>query len=249
MAAAITAAERGHDVHLFEKGHELGGQLGLAHQPPHREEIENLLGFFRAEVARLDIDVTLDTAPTAETVRALEADAVVVAIGAEPVAPDVPGAALPVVLLGWRVLAGQEQPGRNCVVVGGGLVGVEVADLLADQGRNVVLVARSELLKKAVHADRVHYLDRMEALGVEVMTETQVLEIRPRQVVLRPAERLRRTLDDVDNVIYCTGYRRREDEAQCYGALGVPVHYVGDVLGSRKFFQAIEEGTLAALEI
>jgi hypothetical protein len=89
----------------------------------------------------------------------------------------------------------------------------------------------------------------MEALGIEVMTHTQVVQVRPGAIVLAPEKRLGRTLDGVDNVIYCTGYRRRADEAERYRDLGIPVHYVGDVLGSRKFFQAIEEGTLAALEI
>ncbi|MDP6812035.1 MAG: NADH:flavin oxidoreductase [Alphaproteobacteria bacterium] len=249
MAAAITAAERGHAVHLFEKQSRLGGQLTLAHRPPHREEIERLLDYFRAEVARLDIEVSLNASPSADAVRALGADALIVAIGAEPVLPSVPGAELAHVLQGWRVLAGLETPGPNCVVVGGGLVGVEVADMLADGGRKVVLVARSELLKKAVHADRVHYLDRVDSFGIEVMSHTQVLEIRPGEVVLEPENRLRRTLGGVDSVIYCMGYHRREAEAEGYRDVGIPVHYVGDVLGSRKFFQAIEEGTLAALEI
>ena len=249
MAAAITAAERGHVVHLYEKADSLGGQLKLAHQPPHREEIRRLLDYFRAEVARLAIEVSLEAQLSPDDIRALGLDALIVAIGAEPVRPSVPGADLPHVLHGWRVLAGGQTPGENCVVVGGGLVGVEVADMLAEAGRNVVLVARSELLRKAVHADRVHYLDRMQPLGIEVMTHTQVIEVRPGGIVLEPESRLRRSLEGVDSVIYCTGYQRREEEAERYREVGIPIHYVGDVLGSRKFFQAIEEGTLAALEV
>ncbi|MBL6951813.1 MAG: FAD-dependent oxidoreductase [Alphaproteobacteria bacterium] len=246
LAAATTAAKRGHAVHLFEKAGQLGGQLNLAHQPPHRGEIGRLLDFFQAEVARLGIAVSLNATPAPDE---LDAEALIVAIGAEAAVADVPGADLVDVLYGWRVLAGSDKPRQNCVVVGGGLVGVEVADMLADQGRNVVLVARSEFLRKAVHVDKVHYLDRMVSLGIEVMTHTQVVEIRPGEIVLQPEGRLRRTLDGVDSIIYCTGYHRREAEAERYRNLGLPVHYVGDVLGSRKFFQAIEEGTLAALEI
>ena len=63
MAAATTAAKRGHQVHLFEKAGQLGGQLTLAHQPPHREEIERLLDYFRAEVERLEVTVSLNAAP------------------------------------------------------------------------------------------------------------------------------------------------------------------------------------------
>ncbi len=246
MAAATMAAKRGHKVQLFEKAAQLGGQLNLAHQPPHREEIETLLGYFRSEVARLDVEVSLEADPALDE---LDADAVIVAIGAEPMATEVPGAEDVDVLYGWRVLAGTDKPGQSCVVVGGGLVGVEVADMLAAQGRDVVLIARSELLRKAVHVDKVHYLDRMDSLGIEVMTHTAVIEIRPGEIVLQPKDRLRRTLQGIDSIIYCTGYHKREAEAARYRALDIPVHYVGDVLGSRKFFQAIQEGTLAALEI
>jgi NADPH-dependent 2,4-dienoyl-CoA reductase/sulfur reductase-like enzyme len=220
--------------------------LNLAHQPPHREEIESLLNYFRAEVARLGIEVSLDVDPAPDEI---DADALIVAIGAEAVAADVPGADLVDVLYGWRVLAGTDKSGQNCVVVGGGLVGVEVADMLAVQGRDVVLIARTELLRKAVHVDKVHYLDRVDTLGIEVMTHTQVIEIRPGEIVLQPQGRLRRTLQGIDSIIYCTGYHKREAEAVRYQALDIPVHFVGDVLGSRKFFQAIQEGTLAALEI
>ncbi|MDP6692626.1 MAG: NADH:flavin oxidoreductase [Alphaproteobacteria bacterium] len=246
MAAATMAAKRGHAVQLFEKAAQLGGQLNLAHQPPHREEIGRLLDYLRSEVERLGIQVNLNATPGPDE---LQADALIIGIGAEPVQTQVPGAELADVLYGWRVLAGSDKPGQNCVVVGGGLVGVEVADMLAEQGRNIVLVARSELLRKAVHVDKVHYLDRMDSFGIEVMTHTRVVEIRPGEVVLQPEGRLRRTVEGVDSIIYCTGYHKREDEALPYEALDIPVHYVGDVLGSRKFFQAIEEGTLAALEI
>jgi NADPH-dependent 2,4-dienoyl-CoA reductase/sulfur reductase-like enzyme len=246
IAAATMAAKRGHTVQLYEKAAQLGGQLNLAPRPPHREEIGRLLDYFRAEVERLGVQVNLNATPAPDE---LQADALIIGIGAEPVLTEVPGAEVVDVLYGWRVLAGTDKPGQTCAVVGGGLVGVEVADMLAEQGHDVVLVARSELLRKAVHVDRVHYLDRMDSLGIEVMTHTQVIEIRPGEIVLQPEGRLRRTLNGVDSIIYCTGYHKREAEAAPYESLDIPVHYVGDVLGSRKFFQAIEEGTLAALEI
>lgn len=57
-----------------------------------------------------------------------------------------------------------------------------------------------------------------------------------------------RRLTGIDTPIFCTGYEPRRDESAALESLGVPVHYVGDVVGSRKFFQAIEEGTLTALK-
>jgi 2,4-dienoyl-CoA reductase-like NADH-dependent reductase (Old Yellow Enzyme family)/thioredoxin reductase len=249
MAAAVTAARRGHEVQLFEKADEVGGQLRLAYQPPHREEIGNLLRYLKAELARLGVSVRLNQVLSAEAARALKPQAIVVATGAAPARPDLPGSHAPHVLTGWRVLAGLEQTGRTCAIIGGGLVGMEVADHLAEQGKTVVVVARSQLLKKAVHADRVYFLDRIAALKIEVLAHTRVLAIGPDWIEIEPDGRLRRRLEGIDHVVLCTGYASRKAETSTLESLGVPVHYAGDVLGPRKFFEAIEEGTLTALRI
>lgn len=249
MSAALAAARRGHEVHLFEKESVVGGQLLLAHQPPHRGEIKNVLRYFTSEIERLGIPVNLNRCFSAADARALRPQAIIVATGASPVRPSVPGSDLAHVLSGWRVIAGLETTGQTCVVVGGGLVGIEVADYLAEQGKRVIMIVRSELLKKAVHADRVYYLDRIAELNIEVLTNAQPLAVGPDWVEIQPEGRVRRTLQDIDNVIFCTGYASRKAEASGLEGLGIPVHYVGDVGGPRKFFEAIEEGTLTALRI
>ncbi|MBI2527172.1 MAG: FAD-dependent oxidoreductase [Candidatus Rokubacteria bacterium] len=249
MAAAVTAAGRGHEVHLFEKDGALGGQLLLAYLPPHRDELENLLRYLEREVKRLGVTVRLGRAFTPDDSRQLSPDAIILATGAEAQRPGVPGVDLPHVVMGWRVIAGLEETGRNCVIIGGGLVGMEAADYLAHRGKRVIVIARSELLKKAVHADRVYFLDRIRDLGIEVLTHTRVREIGPDSVEIEPPGGWRRVLKDVDSVVLCTGYRPRTEQRDAVGALGIPVHLVGDVQGSRKFFEAVEEGTLAAVTL
>ena len=249
LSAAVTAARRGHDVHLFEKEDVIGGQLLLAHQPPHRGEIKNALRYFTSEIERLGIPVNLNRSFSADDARALKPEAIIVATGASPVQPDVPGSDLPHVLSGWRVIAGLETAGQTCVVIGGGLVGIEVADYLADQGKKVIMIVRSEMLKKAVHADRVYYLDRIAELNIEVLSNMELLAVGPDWVEIKQEGHVRRTLHDIDSVIFCTGYASRKAETDGLEGLGIAVHYAGDVGGPRKFFQAIEEGTLTALRI
>jgi len=100
-----------------------------------------------------------------------------------------------------------------------------------------------------VHADRVYFLDRIAELNIEVLTHTRVVAIGRDWVEIEPQRRVRRALQGIDNVIFCTGYAPRKAETEALEKLGVPIYYAGDVLGSRKFFEAIEEGTLTALKL
>jgi 2,4-dienoyl-CoA reductase-like NADH-dependent reductase (Old Yellow Enzyme family) len=149
MAAAITASRRGHAVFLFAISDKLGGQLNLASAPPNREEIGVLLEFLKSELARQNVSVRIGYRASTRDVKELGAGAVIVATGATAVLPSIPGSNFEHVLMGWRVLSGEVVPGQSCVVVDGGLVGVEVADYLAERGKSVTLIARSDLLKKA----------------------------------------------------------------------------------------------------
>src|SRR5690606_4713779 len=101
----------------------------------------------------------------------------------------------------------------------------------------VILVARSGMLKKAVHADRVYYQDRIAELGVEVLANTAVLSVGADYIEVRPDGDAPRRIDGIDTPIFCIGYEPRRDEMAWIEQLGVPAHYVGDVVGSRKFFQ------------
>jgi NADPH-dependent 2,4-dienoyl-CoA reductase/sulfur reductase-like enzyme len=124
LSAALTAARRGHDVHLFEKDSVVGGQLLLAHQQPHRGEIWNALRYFTSEIKRLGIPINLNRSFSADDALALKPEVIIVATGAAPVHTDGPGSNLPHALSGWRVIAGLDRTGQTCVVVAGGLVGI-----------------------------------------------------------------------------------------------------------------------------
>jgi hypothetical protein len=89
----------------------------------------------------------------------------------------------------------------------------------------------------------------MQAVGIEVLTDARVSEIGPRSVTVEPPSGWRRAILDVDSVVLCTGYTPRTELCAGLAGLGIPVHLVGDVQGSRKFFEAVEEGTLAAIAL
>lgn len=249
LACAGTAARRGHDVTLFERSGRLGGQLNLAHVPPHRDELRTALDHLIREVHRWGVDVRLEADPTEEAISALRPDHVIVAIGASPRDTGIPGEHLATVVRGQEVLSGEVAPVGKVVVVGGGLVGIEVADYLAERDHEVVLVARSGILKKAVHADRVYFLDRIAALGIDVWLDTGVERIEGDRVVLTDSGGEPSIINDVGVVALCVGYDAQPDFAARYATSGAVLTTIGDATASRKLFEAIEEGTLTAIRL
>ena len=134
MSAALSAWEKGHTVSLYEKGSRLGGQLYLASAPPGREEFAELAKDLEHQVAQSAINVVLDQSVDEALIDHEKPAAVILATGALPIQPPIPGAELPHVVQAWEVLQGQAVAGRRVVIVGGGAVGVETALFLAEKG-------------------------------------------------------------------------------------------------------------------
>ncbi len=134
MSAALSAREKGHNVTLYEKGSRLGGQLYLASAPPGREEFAELAKDLEHQVALSAINVVLDQSVDEALIDHEKPDAVILATGAQPIKPPIPGVELPHVVQAWDVLQGKAVTGRRVVIVGGGAVGVETALFLAEKG-------------------------------------------------------------------------------------------------------------------
>ncbi|MDF5809261.1 N-methylproline demethylase [Pseudomonas aeruginosa] len=138
------AAERGHDVTLFEKKEQLGGQITTAAKAPQRDQIAGITRWYQLELARLGIDLRLGTAADPETILDLRPDVVVLANGGHPFLEQNEhwGAADGLVVSSWDVLDGTVEPGKNVLVYDTicEFSGMSVADFLADKGAQVEIV-------------------------------------------------------------------------------------------------------------
>jgi 2,4-dienoyl-CoA reductase (NADPH2) len=128
LSAAVSFAERGDRVTLFEKGTELGGQFRLAMQIPGKEEFSEALRYFRRRLELLDVDVRLGTEATAADLAPY--DEVVIATGVEPRMPTIPGIDHPSVVSYADLLDGTATAGKRVAVIGAGGIGVDVAHFL-----------------------------------------------------------------------------------------------------------------------
>ncbi|WP_055630732.1 NADPH-dependent 2,4-dienoyl-CoA reductase [Streptomyces hirsutus] len=132
LACAVSAAERGHDVTLFDAASEIGGQLNVARKVPGKQEFDETLRYFRTRLAELAVDVRLDTRVTADDVTGH--DEVVVATGVTPRVPDLPGVDHPSVLGYLDVLRDGAPVGDRVAVLGAGGIGFDIAEFLTDGG-------------------------------------------------------------------------------------------------------------------
>ena len=134
LSAALVASERGHNVTLFEKAAEIGGQLNMAKVIPGKEEFHGLVAWFAEMVNQANVTVRLNTAVVANDLA--EFDEVVVATGVLPRDPEIPGQDGPNVLSYIDVLRGKADVGDSVAIVGAGGIGFDVAEFLAEVGES-----------------------------------------------------------------------------------------------------------------
>jgi len=242
LETARVAAARGHTVHLYEEDEEAGGQWVLAARPPHKEDHLVFLRYLERQVEKLGTDWHPGERATADTVRALAPDTVIVATGGQSAAPPVPGIDTEGVVSAWDVLGGVEVGGR-VMVVGGGSTGLETAEYLAARGKEVVVV---ELLRR-VGADmggtvRHHLMNRLKGSKVQVFTSTAIRRIEPgcRVVVLRGDEE--ETWDGFDAIVLACGVKPRSEIVPELQEVARELYIIGDAAKARRGLEAIREG-------
>ena len=247
MVAALTAAQRGHQVTLYEKKDALGGELIPGSQPPFKSDVAELLQYWREEMADSKVEVRLGAEVSPDLVRREQPDALVVAVGTVPVMPSIPGIEGPNVMSAVEAfLEPAKIKGKDVIILGGGDVGCECAVFLARQGCKVTIVEMLEglMLDEEVHSIRVDLLKMLKDAGVEALIGTQATEIRGAGVTLRSSDGTERLLK-ADFVVVAVGMIPLSQAAHQLAGECPDVRIVGDCLEPRRIRDAVVEGDLA----
>ncbi len=245
LEAARVAALKGHRVTLFEKGYEIGGQLNLAAVPPRKGEMIRAVDYYKQILPALDIQVKLGTQPDKQTLNGF--DHVIVAVGARNTMLPVAGGDLPHVVSAWDVLAGRRIVFGKVAVIGGGLVGAETAEYIANQGAKVSVV---ELMPEIAKGESATVLPALKAdfaeHGVQEFVNTKLVEIKPAQVICENTQTQETVAIDADFVVMAVG--ARANAFDCEG-LSAAVYYVGDSVKPADISNAIRTAYDAANSI
>jgi 2,4-dienoyl-CoA reductase (NADPH2) len=277
MSAALAASEAGHRVTLYEAGEHLGGQLHIAGAPPGREEFAELAKDLARQVALSSTRVVLNRRVDEGLLEAERPDAVILATGAVPIKPQIPGADLPHVVQAWDVLADRVVTGRRVVIIGGGAVGVETALFLAEKGTlsgealKFLLVNRAEpmedLYEMAIRGTKlIVVVEMLGKLGKDIGKTTKwgiLQDVSRRGVKTRTAAKaLEITATGVrvekdgsveeipaDTVVLAIGAQSHHPLRETLENRGIACQVVGDAAGLGLAFDAVHQGYRAGRSI
>ena len=279
LEAARVAALRGHRVTLYERAGELGGQLGIASVPPRKATMRRATRWFERAVDEAGVDVRLGVDVTPAMLLDDHPDAVVVAVGGRNATPPIPGADAPYVLDAWKVLAGEQRPHGRTVIIGGGLVGAETAELIAqdDYGCEVTIVEMmgriageesSTILPIMMEDFAAHHVVTMVNTKVERIGEASVEAVETLNPPIpagrpgapgapgatpaadAPEPQTRPVSIPCDCVVMAVGTAPLAFDTTVLEEAGIAVTRVGDCNGrAADINRAVEEGWLAAAAI
>lgn len=255
LEAARVAALRGHEVVLFERLPQLGGQLLLAARTPKRADLALCAGWLESQVRKLPVDLRLGVEAAAGDVLAEKPDHVVIATGSCSRLPEIPGVNSPVVLPAREVLEGAPDLGERVVLIDEhhGYEGLPIAEFLATRGHKVTVVSRLFVAGEDISSYlRPELYARLDELKIRILPLTEVRKISDDGVVEILHVYSRRALEPIqaDSVIVAALGRANDSLwKEMKEATRIPVSCIGDAFAPRGMHEAILEGTRVAREI
>jgi len=248
MEAARVAALRGHQVTLYEKQSRLGGQLLQAIVPPHKDNLVSFVDYLTSQMAKRGIRVQLNLEATPEVIKKDKPDTVVLATGVTLVVPEIPGINKPHVVAAKEVLNGMEV-GNKIVVIGGGLVGCETAEFLAQQDKKVtILEILDEVATQMVQSLRSLLLSRLADTGVTILTGVKCQEVTDSSLVIIAKEGDKQTIE-ADNVVLASGDKSNTALLEALEDTIPELYYVGDCTEPQGIAEAVADGYRIGLRI
>ncbi|MEG0376941.1 MAG: FAD-dependent oxidoreductase, partial [Eubacterium sp.] len=253
MAAARALGLCGHQVTLFEQSDRLGGQMNVACIPPHKQEVSRWIIYLKKELEACGVSVHLNTEATAETLKAMAPELLIIASGAKEIVPPIKGVEKETAITAQMVLKNDTViAGGNILVVGGGMVGCEVAETLIHQKRGPMAVTIIEMADEIgegmVPNNKEPMLRRLKSLGVGLETGTKLEAVEGTDVTVNQRGEVK-TLKGFTHIIYACGSKAENNLYTALEKTFPKVVCIGDANGPRQALEAVREGFEAAMTL
>lgn len=235
LEAARVCALKGHEVTVYEKNYSIGGQINIASVPPRKSEMMRSIVYYEKVLPQLGVKVLAGIQPSVCVLNGY--DDVIIATGAKNVMLKVEGADLPNVVSAWSVLAHKETVFGKVAVIGGGLVGAETAEFLANQGAEVSIIEMAPEIAKGESSTVLPFMKAdFAAHGVKEYVNCKVTKITEKEVVCENTADGGQVAIQADFVVMAVGAR-----CETFDVSGITakIHYCGDCVKPADISNAI----------
>lgn len=252
LEAAIAASQRGHDVTIFEASGELGGGLIPSSKDISGGEVlSELLQYYKYRVQDLGIALRLNTPVNRRVAAQFDPDVIIVATGATVQKPDIPGVDSDIVCDAWKVLTtgNLTNGGPHVVILGGGKIGLTVAEVLAEQGRRPVIVESNKRVDFDVSMTfKWRHNALVKKLNIQVFTEAKPLSIESGSVKIQDKDGNEQDLP-ADVVILAGPLKSRQGLTSELEYFCDELYVIGDAVVPRSLYNAIQDGFKLGMRI
>ena len=241
LMAAKVLKERGHQVLLYERDSELGGQLKVASIPPGKKDILKLKHYLIERIKSLGVECHIGEEVNKNLIDRLKPDVIVIAVGGKPIIPPIIGIEMDHVVLAKDVLLEKVKVGESVLVIGGGQVGLETAEYLAESGKSVkVIESLNELARGMPSIAKLPLLSCLEELGVTIWTRAEIKEIQRGEIIVQYKGSEKKI--NAETVIVATGSEPNHQLFEMIKGEMSEVFIIGDSMKPRRILEAIAEG-------
>lgn len=250
MEAAILMSQRGHKVSLHEKGTSMGGQWTIAANVPGKERFNDFTAYLERSLKKSGVKVKMKSEIKKEDIIGSRPDAVVIATGAVPCTLPIKGADGKNVVQALDVITGKAKVKGKCVVIGGRFIGLEVALLLAEQGKDVTIVTKAMLGENGSKLERMTYRTlarKLIDLRMPMFVNTSVIEISDKAVTMNWGGEIFSI--PADTVILAVGAKSVNNLVQEIEGLVPEIHVIGDAANPSDAAAAVSSAAKLAAKI
>jgi 2,4-dienoyl-CoA reductase-like NADH-dependent reductase (Old Yellow Enzyme family)/thioredoxin reductase len=243
MQAALILNERGHEAVLYEKD-KIGGQFNLAWLPPNKESLREIIDYFESELKQKSIPVFQQEA-TAQDLLSKNYDGILLATGAVPTVPPING----LKEYYWAKFLEEENLPENqkIVVIGGGLIGIEIASKLVEQKNDVIIVEMLDEVALGMEMiEKTLTLKKLNMKHVPIYKNTKVEAVDGDKVYLSGERQI--TLENIDKIVIATGMKSYHPLVEELEGK-IPVYLIGDAKKVGKAQDAIRDAFVTAMEL
>lgn len=240
--AAVTAAQKGHKVTVYEKSGKIGGQWLLAAVPPAKQDFTTLVTWLEHRMDQLGVEVKLNTEYTAQMALEEQPDQIVIATGSREKMLPLPGLDGENVFLAQDILSGRKTlTGKNVVVIGGGSVGVETAAHVAQDFKHVsILEVRDGISLDGEYSNNYFLFKILDEFKVDVHTKAYFQKFENGTVTYKYKDK-DYEIDDVSDIIVAVGSASNQDLYHELKDTGIETVLTGDAKDVKQGIKNIEE--------